>query len=153
MIGPNCFGVASIVNRSAGISASVAGVAPGHVGVISNRGGLMNEIVSYGTARGLGFSHLVSSGNEAGVTAADVIDYFVDDPHTSVVLGILETIRNPQLFVAACERALKACKPIVLVKMGASEKGARSTTTHTGALAGSDRLYSALSFARKASSA
>jgi acetyltransferase len=86
----------------------------------------------------------VSSGNEAGVTAADVIDYFVEDPSTEVVLGVLESVRNPDLFVASCARALKACKPIVLVKMGASERGARSTTTHTGALAGSDAVYSAL---------
>ena len=59
------------------------------MGVISNSGGLLNEITSYGTARGLRFSHLVSSGNEAGVTAADVIDDFVEDPKTEVVLGII----------------------------------------------------------------
>jgi acyl-CoA synthetase (NDP forming) len=144
VIGPNCFGVASIVNRCSGISAGLEGVRPGNVGVISNSGGLMNEIMFYGTARGIGFSHLVSSGNEAGVTAADVIDYYVDDSKTDVVLGIIETVRNPELFVQACDRALRACKPIVLVKMGSSEKGARSTTTHTGALAGSDAVYSAL---------
>ena len=144
VVGPNCFGVASIVNRCAAISVGLSGLEPGKVGVVSNSGGLLNEIMSYGAARGLGFSHLVSSGNEAGVTAADIIDYFVDDPNTEVVLGILETVRNPELFVASCTRALKACKPIVLVKMGSSEKGARSTTTHTGALAGSDAVYSAL---------
>jgi acetate---CoA ligase (ADP-forming) len=144
VIGPNCFGVASMVNRCAAINAGVANLQRGQVGVISNSGGLMNEIMSYGTARGIGFSHLVSSGNEAGVTAADIIDYFVEDPNTEVVLGILETVRNPELFVAACDRALKAGKPIVLVKMGASDKGARSTTTHTGAMAGSDAVYSAL---------
>lgn len=144
VIGPNCFGVASLVHHCAGISANLSALVPGNVGVISNSGGLLNEIMSYGTARGLGFSHVVSSGNEAGVTAADIIDYYVADPNTDVVLGMLETVRDPELFVEACGRALSAGKPIVLVKMGVSEKGARSTTTHTGAMAGSDIVYSAL---------
>jgi acetyltransferase len=68
----------------------------------------------------------------------------VDDVATELVLGVLETVRDPPLFMAACERALTSAKPIVLLKMGASEKGARSTATHTGALAGSDAVYSAL---------
>jgi acetate---CoA ligase (ADP-forming) len=144
LIGPNCFGVASIVNHCAGISASLQGILPGNVGVISNSGGLLNEITSYGSGRGIGFSHLVSSGNEAGVTAAEVLDYFVQDPATDVVLAVLESVRNPALFVEASTRALAGGKPIVVVKMGSSEKGARSTVTHTGALAGSDAVYSAL---------
>lgn len=144
LIGPNCFGVASLANRCAGISANLAGIETGNVGVISNSGGLLNEITSYGSGRGIGFSHLVSSGNEAGVTAAEVLDYLVDDPATDVILAVLESVRNPALFVEAAGRALTAGKPIVVVKMGSSEKGARSTVTHTGALAGSDAVYSAL---------
>jgi acetate---CoA ligase (ADP-forming) len=145
MVGPNCFGVASLVTRSAGFSGSGLGAARrGNVGVISNSGGLLNEVISYGTARGLGFSHLASTGNEAGVTAADVIAHYVDDPATEVVLAILETVRDPALFVAAAERARERRKPIVVLKVGASEKAARTALTHTGALAGSDEVYSAL---------
>ena len=57
----------------------------------------MIEVISYGNARGVGFSHLASTGNEADVTAADVLDYLVNDPATEVVLAILETVRNPAL--------------------------------------------------------
>ena len=142
--GPNCLGLASIVNRTAACSMGVQGLRPGQVGVISNSGGLMNEVMSRGTGLGIGFSHLVSSGNEAGVTSADVIDFFVDDPATDVILGILETARDPKLFVQASERALAARKPLVILKMGSSEKAARSTLTHTGAMAGSDAVYTAL---------
>ncbi|MFI5268409.1 MAG: CoA-binding protein, partial [Chloroflexota bacterium] len=142
--GPNCLGLASIVHRTAACSMGVQGLRPGNVGVISNSGGLMNEVMSCGSGRGIGFSHLVSSGNEAGVTSADVIDFFVDDPATDVILGVLETARDPELFVRAAERALVARKPIVVLKMGSSEKAARSTLTHTGAMAGSDAVYTAL---------
>lgn len=142
--GPNCLGLASIVHRTAACSMGVGGLRPGNVGVISNSGGLLNEVMSCGSGRGIGFSHLVSSGNEAGITAADVIDFFVDDSGTDVILAVLETARDPRLFVAAAERALAARKPIVVLKMGSSEKAARSTLTHTGAMAGSDAVYSAL---------
>ncbi|HEX6513500.1 MAG TPA: CoA-binding protein, partial [Chloroflexota bacterium] len=147
--GPNCLGLASIVNRTAACSMGVQDIQTGNVGVISNSGGLLNEVVSCGTGRGIGFSHLVSSGNEAGVTAADLIDFLVEDPATEVILGVLETARDPDLFVKAAERALAARKPIVVLKMGSSEKAARSTLTHTGAMAGSDAVYTAL-FRQKA---
>jgi acetyltransferase len=114
------------------------------VAVISNSGGIMNEVMSAGAPRGIGFSHLVNSGNEAGVTAADLLDYFVADPATDVVLAVLEAVRDPLLFTAACDRAAAARKPIVVLKMGRSEKGAHSVSTHTGALAGTDAVYSAL---------
>ncbi|HLG73471.1 MAG TPA: acetate--CoA ligase family protein [Chloroflexota bacterium] len=144
VIGPNCLGIASLTHRTAACSMGVQGLTAGNVGVISNSGGLLNEVMSCGSGRGIGFSHLVSSGNEAGVTAADVIDFFVEDPATDVILGVLETARDPGLFVAAAERALAARKPIVIMKMGSSEKAARSTLTHTGAMAGSDAVYTAL---------
>lgn len=145
VIGPNCFGVASVVYRTAAFAGGgLAESRPGNVAVISNSGGMIMEIISYGNARGIGFSHLASTGNEAVVTAADLLDYFVDDPHTDVILAILETVRDPALFVAAAERAVAARKPIVVLKMGASPKGAVSAMTHTGALAGSDAVYSAV---------
>ena len=144
LVGPNCLGLVSIVNRCAAFGRlPVTATHPGNVAVISHSGGLMNEVLSAGVPRGIGFSHLVSVGNEAGVTSADLLDYFVADPSTDVVLAILEMARDPELFVAACERARAARKPIVILKMGRSEKGAYSAFTHTGALAGNDAIYSA----------
>lgn len=145
VIGPNCFGIASIINRCAGfVGSGLAELRQGRVGVISHSGGLLNEVISYGAARGIGFSHLASLGNEAGVTAADVLDYLVQDPSTEVILAILETVRNPELFVRAASRAAAVGKPVVVLKIGASEKAAASALTHTAALSGSDTVHSAL---------
>jgi acyl-CoA synthetase (NDP forming) len=144
IVGPNCFGAASIAHHCAIFSGlGLDKLALGNVAVISNSGGLLLEIMTYGTARGLGFSHIVSSGNEAVVTAADVLDYLVDDPATDVVMMIVETIRKPDLFMQAAARAAAARKPIVVLKMGASVKGARSALSHTAALSGSDAVYDA----------
>src|SRR4029453_18078552 len=117
---------------------------PGNVALVSHSGGLLLEMTRASSSRGFGYSHQVSAGNEAGVTAADYIDYFVSDPSTDVILGIIEAIRDPQGFVAACSRALEAGKPIALLKVGLSEKGARAAATHTGAIAGSAAAHAAL---------
>jgi acyl-CoA synthetase (NDP forming) len=145
VVGPNCFGVASLANRCAAFAGSgLTAVRTGNVAVVSHSGGLLMEIFSYGGARGVGFSHFASVGNEAGVTAADVVDYYVDDPATDVILALIETVRDPALFVAAADRAVAARKPIVVLKLGSSVKGARATMTHTAALSGSDAVYDAL---------
>lgn len=145
LAGPNGFGVASVVNRCAAFTGSGLNQSrAGNVGVVSSSGGLLNEVISYGNARRLGFSHLASLGNEAGVTNADVLDFFVDDPNTDVVLMVAETIRDPARFQEAARRAQAARKPIAVLKIGASEKAAQATLTHTGALAGSDAVYDAL---------
>ncbi len=145
VLGPNCLGVASIANRCAAFASALPeGLVAGNVAVVSNSGGLMNEVLSYGNARGMGFSHAASTGNEAAITAADVIDFFVRDAASDVVLAVLESVRDAALFVDAAERAATARKPIVVLKIGASEKGTRAALTHTAALAGSDDAYSAL---------
>ncbi len=145
VVGPNCFGVASVIDRCAAFTGSgLENARTGNVAVLSNSGGLLNEVISYGNARGIGFSRLASTGNEAGVTGAEILDYYVEDPHTDVILAILEAVRDPALFVEVAGRAVAARKPIVALKLGASEKAAQSALTHTGALAGSDDVYSAL---------
>jgi acetyltransferase len=145
LVGPNCFGAASLANRCGGFTGSGLHQSRlGNVSVLSSSGGLANEIISYGNARGMGFRHLVSTGNEAGITGADVLDYYVQDSGTEVILAILETVRDASLFVQVAERAAQVGKPLVVLKIGASAKAARSAFTHTGALAGSDAVYSAL---------
>ena len=143
VVGPNCLGTVSVVNKCCGF----AGAPPtrsGNVAIISHSGGLMNEVMWSGGARGVGFSHVASVGNEAGVTSADLIDYFVADPSTDVILAIIESVRDPQGFVVSCSKALAAAKPLVVLKMGLSEKAAQSAATHTGAIAGSAAVYEAL---------
>lgn len=145
LVGPNCFGVASLANHCAAFAGlGLSELHRGNVAVISHSGGLVLDVLSYGTARGFGFSHVASAGNEAIISAADLLDYFIDDPNTDVVLALLETVRNPALFVEAAERAVAARKPIVILKLGASVKGVRSAASHTAALSGSDAVYDAL---------
>ena len=143
VVGPNCLGTVSVVNKCCGFS-SVPPTRSGNVAIISHSGGLLNEVMWSGDARGVGFSHVASVGNEAGVTSADLIDYFVADPATDVILAIIESVRDPQGFVASCAKALDAAKPLVVLKMGLSVKAASSAATHTGALAGSPAVHEAL---------
>jgi acyl-CoA synthetase (NDP forming) len=82
--------------------------------------------------RRFGFSHIASSGNEAVVVAADYLDYLVDDPDTRIIGGFIETIRQPERFAAALDRAAARGKPVVLLKVGRSERARRAIVTHTG---------------------
>jgi len=143
VVGPNCLGIVSVVNKCCGFSGAPP-TRSGNVAIISHSGGLMNEVMWSGGARGVAFSHVVSVGNEAGVTSADLIDYFVADPATDVILAIIESVRDPQGFVASCSKALDAAKPLVVLKMGLSVKAAHSAATHTGAIAGSPAVHEAL---------
>lgn len=145
LVGPNCMGAASVINGCALYQGRGLDKArPGGVAVVSQSGGLMNEVLHYGNARALGFSHLISSGNEADVTLSQAMDYYIDDPVSKIILIIVETVREPDHFLSALNRAVAAGKPIVVLKLGASEKGARSALTHTGALAGNDEVWDAL---------
>lgn len=145
LIGPNCMGAASVLNGRALYQGRGMGAAiKGGISVVSNSGGLMNEFLHYGNARALGFAHLVSSGNEADVSCSQLIDWYVDDPDTRVIVAILETVREPALFVEALDRAATAGKPVLVLKLGISVKGAASAITHTGAMAGDNAVWDAL---------
>jgi acetyltransferase len=93
--------------------------------------------------RGIGFSTLVSSGNEAVLDAVDYIEHFLQDDHTHVIIAFLEGIRRPEAFRKVCIQAAKANKPIIVVKVGRSEMARKTVVTHTGALAGSDAVHDA----------
>ena len=90
-----------------------------------------------------GFSRLISSGNEAALGLADYMDYLADDDATHVIALFIETIRDPEAFAAACSRAAEKGKPVIALKVGRSELACRVAATHTGAIAGSDRILDA----------
>jgi acetate---CoA ligase (ADP-forming) len=87
---------------------------------------------------------VISTGNEADVDCAALIDEIIDDPNTRAVALFIETVRNPDLFIAASQRALAAGKPIVVLKAGVSEVTAQAATAHTGALVGDDNVFDAI---------
>jgi acetate---CoA ligase (ADP-forming) len=147
ILGPNTIGLVNLTD-SITLSASGAletGELPvGGIGVVSQSGGILGSLLSRAAARGVGLSKLVSTSNEVDLDMADFVDYLVDDPATSVIALYMEGLRHPDRFRQAALRAAAAGKPIVVFKIGRSESGARSAVSHTGALAGADRMYDAL---------
>jgi len=147
LLGPNTIG---LVNLTDGITLSATGALEmddlhtGSIAVVSQSGGVLGAMLSRAASRGIGFSKLVSTGNEADLDVADVIEALLDDPATSVIALYIEGLRKPAAFRAAAQRAARLGKPLVAFKVGRSESGARSAVSHTGALAGADRLYDAL---------
>ncbi|MFM0476895.1 acetate--CoA ligase family protein [Paraburkholderia strydomiana] len=147
VLGPNTIG---LVNLTDHITLSASGALEtdaftvGGIGVVSQSGGILGSLLSRAAARGIGLSKLVSTSNEADLDMADFVDYLVDDDSTSVIALYMEGLRHPERFRRAALRAAAAGKPVVVFKIGRSESGARSAVSHTGALAGSDRMYDAL---------
>ena len=147
ILGPNTIG---LVNLTDGIVLSASGALEmpafpvGNIGVVSQSGGIVGALLSRAAARGIGLSKLVSTSNEVDLEIADFIDYLADDPATRVIALYVETVRNPAAFRAAALKAARAGKPVVAFKIGRSEAGAQAAASHTGAMAGTDRMYDAL---------
>lgn len=141
LLGPNSMGIVNLHARTA-LSTNAAleaeSLPAGRVALVSQSGSMMGALLSRGAARGLGFSHLVGTGNEADLTAGEVASLLLDDPAVDVVCLFLEAIRAPDLLAEAARKAHALGKPIVALKLGRSPFGAELATSHTGALAGSD---------------
>lgn len=150
LLGPNTIGLVNLNDRitlSASSALELEELPAGRIAVVSQSGGILGSLLSRAAARGIGFSKLIATGNEADLEIADFVDYLADDPDTQVIALYVETLRRPQKFQAAAGRARRAGKAIVAFKVGRSAAGAAAAVSHTGALAGADRMYDAL-FAR-----
>jgi acyl-CoA synthetase (NDP forming) len=147
ILGPNTIG---LVNLTDNIVLSATGALEmehfpvGSIGVVSQSGGILGALLSRAAARGIGLSKLISTSNEVDLELADFIDYLAEDEATKVIALYVETVRNPEKFRAAALKAARAGKPVVAFKIGRSEAGAKAAISHTGALAGADRMYDAL---------
>lgn len=116
----------------------------GTIGIVSQSGATAGFIAAFANRQAIGLSYQVSTGNEADVNVARVVDFLVDDPATNVIGLFLETVHDAPLLAAAARRALAADKPIVAIKIGASETAARAAQAHTGSLVGDDRVFDAV---------
>ena len=116
--------------------------ASGHVAVLCQSGSIADAFLSLGGR--IGLRCVVSSGAEAVTDAADFLAFFAEDPSTRAVGLFLETVRRPDAFVDALRRCAEAGKPVVCLKVGRSEAAARAALSHTGALVGSQRAFSAV---------
>ena len=150
LCGPNCMGILSPVERSTTYLQEIrdAERLAGNVGIISQSGGYCLSLLTDVTR--FGFSHIVSSGNEAVVDASQFLEYLVDDPHTAVVGCFIETIRAPARFAAALDRAAAMDKPVAVLKVGRSERVRRAVLTHTAGDAGDPAAISDMLRAHRA---
>ena len=141
LIGPNCLGV---MMPGASLNASFAAHMPvaGNLALITQSGAIAAGMVDWAAQRGVGFSGIVSIGDQLDVDIADLLDYFALDDKTRAILLYVEAIKDARKFMSAA-RAAARVKPVIVVKSGRMAQGARAAATHTGALAGSDAVYDA----------
>jgi len=141
LIGPNCLGIMMPgVSLNASFSAHTPGA--GNLALISQSGLIAAGMVDWAAQRGVGFSGIVSIGEQLDVDIADLLDYFALDGKTRAILLYVEAIKDARKFMSAA-RAAARVKPVVVVKSGRMAQGATAAATHTGALAGSDAVYDA----------
>ncbi len=144
LIGPNCMGLLNTSDRVR-LNATFSPVYPpaGGVAMSTQSGALGLAILDYARQLNIGISSFASVGNKADVSGNDLIQYWAEDPLTSVILLYLESFGNPKKFTEIARRVSRS-KPIVAVKSGRSSAGARAASSHTGALAASDTVVDAL---------
>ena len=145
--GPNTAGVHNFHHNFhlAGLIAlDVEEMLPGGVGVVCQSGSIGGALLSRAAQRGVGFSHLISCGNEMDLELSDYLDYLIDDPRTRAIAVYLEGVRDGEKFKKVLEKALQQEKPLVVLKLGEAREGAQAALSHTGALVGEDRVYEAL---------
>ena len=146
ILGPNSMGVICPEN---GLTLSVNAVLEmpalkaGRLGLISQSGTILGTMLSRGAARGIGFSRMLSVGNEADVGVGELVDVLVDDPKTDAILLFLEALRDAPRLALAARRAYDAGKPVIAYKLGRSQAGQAVALSHSGALAGEDKAVDA----------
>ncbi|OZD18251.1 CoA-binding protein [Rhodococcus sp. 06-156-3C] len=112
----------------------------GSVGIVLQSGGIASAVLRFAQSRAVGISLLVSMGNELMLSMTDVVRHMINDPATRVVAMFIESIRNPDDFLEVSRAALAAGKPLVVLKVGRSQMGARVALAHTGSLVGDDAV-------------
>ena len=144
--GPNCLGNLSAGERLfTNIDDRVVTMEAGPVAVAGQSGAIVMAIRQALEDRGIGVGYMVTTGNEAGLETPDLMAYFAADPSIRVIVIYLEGVRNTKAFRDACKAARAAGKPVIALKLGASEGGRAAAMAHTGALAGSIETFDAIS--------
>jgi acetyltransferase len=141
VLGPNCFG---LISTRVGLNTTFAprGAQPGDVAFMSQSGAFCSSVLDWAWEEGLGFSQFVSLGNKAVLNEVDFLQAFAADPQTEVIVAYLEGIADGPRFLEVA-REVTRTKPVVILKSGRYEAGARAVSSHTGTLAGSDEAYQA----------
>ena len=141
IVGPNCLGIAM---PGLGVNATFAParLLPGNIAFLTQSGAMATSVLDWALPRGIGFSAVVSMGDMSDVDFGDLLDWFALDEETHAILVYAEAVTHARKFMSAARRAARV-KPVIVVKGGRAEEGARAATSHTGALAGADGVYEA----------
>lgn len=141
IIGPNCVGT---MDMNSGLDSTFIKGMPeaGPIGFVSQSGAVCGGVVDLLIDKHVGFSHFASLGNELDVSEADIIEFYGNDPNVKVIAAYIEGVQNGQRFIEVSKK-VSQIKPIVLLKAGRSDAGARAVSSHTGSLAGSYEAYRA----------
>lgn len=147
LVGPNCVGLVNTSNGLIGTFSPAILTVPMDgkkgVGYVSQSGAF--GVLTYMAAAqyGISFNYFISTGNEMDASFEDFVEYMVHDDETSIISGYLEGTKKPEKLKRLAKQALAKKKPILLMKTGRSNAGSRAAASHTGALAGSDKIYDA----------
>ncbi len=141
VLGPNCMGMVSMpVSLTAWMPSYVP--EPGRISVVTQSGNMGSSIATSVVRRGLGIARVVSTGNEADLTTIDFIDYFSEDPETDIILSYIEGVEDGSGLLNSLRRVSRK-KPVIVIKAGSTQAGARASASHTGAMVGSDAVFTA----------
>ncbi|MFB0566800.1 MAG: acetate--CoA ligase alpha subunit [Candidatus Aminicenantaceae bacterium] len=148
LVGPNCLGVIN-TDPKLSLNATFGMMFPkqGNIAFISQSGALCVAILEYAKESNIGFSKFISMGNKAGLTENELLLYLKNDPKTDVIMMYLEDLVDGRKFMSIAREITSngsKPKPIIALKAGRTLSGARAASSHTGSLAGSDRVYDAI---------
>jgi acetate---CoA ligase (ADP-forming) len=141
LVGPNCVGT---MDLHTGLNTTFISGIPdkGHIGFLSQSGAICGGIVDIVRSKQIGFSNFVSLGNMADVTETDMIEYLSSDPNTRVITLYIEGIQDGKRFLEVAQKVSRE-KPILILKAGKTQAGARAVSSHTGSIAGTHSAYEA----------
>ena len=146
ILGPNCLGLFNVtdgVPLTVNAALEAEPLRSGWLSLVSQSGSMMGALMTRIQARGLGFSKLVSVGNECDIGVGELAEMLVEDPQTEVLLLFVETFRDSARLARAARRAHALGKAVIALKLGKSETGRRLAASHTGAMLGTDELSAA----------
>jgi acetyltransferase len=144
VVGPNCLGLISTPAKLVAKSGPYTAIARGPISLVFQSGLLTYSMIIPPQDRQIGFTYVVTTGNEADLEAADFIRFCVEDDETRVIGCFIEQFRDPQKLCQAAELAAEAGKPIVVLKVGRSERARQAALAHTGSLVGADGVIDAV---------
>jgi len=145
LMGPNCLGFINYIDGAAASTMkSQVPLRVGNLAIISQSGAIASGMARFAHQQGIGLSHIVATGNEADIDFTEIAAQIIRDERVGAISIFIETVRNPQRFLAMAELAQQHSKPLVLIKVGASVLSAQVAAAHTSALVGDDKAFDAV---------